>query len=355
MKQLLKLTPKGKFFFGGDRTFASERQSYFAHSEYFPQQTALLGMLRYAILKKEGALEKDNAKKEELIGYDFNLRENNFQKIKSLSPIFILEDKISWIPAGKDWQLYKEKDEHNKETEVIVNLQFQQDNGKLPLAKFDHKKEFEMLLTPFINGSSNGEQSKNMSHFFQPQQQVGNEKARDGKSKDDAFYKHDLLSFKRDVDTYQNKFAFAIWVETDNYSLKDLGTVFLGRESEFKVEVIDDVENVFEKIGTESTDSTASDKIVLLSNAFIEDLEKFRSEANFVLSGSPVPFKFILSDKNNKYYSMPKDNTRCSSQYYLLERGTVIYPKNFNNIITLLNNQAFHTIGYNHYRILKRQ
>lgn len=350
MKQLLKLTPKGKFFFGGDRTFASERQSYFAHSEYFPQQTALLGMLRYSILKKEGALNQDNTVKTAFIGNDFNLEKNNFQKIKCLSPVFILEDNVSWLPVGKDWQVYKKNDRNN----LVTKLNFDNE-ANLPLENFEAKQKFDVLLAPFCNGKFNLEKARCLSDFFKTHEQVGNEKARDGITKDDAFYKHDLLSFIRCEHTFKQKYSFGLWVETDSYSMEGINAAMLGRESDFKVEVLKDIENVFDTISNLSNQVENPEKIVLLSNAYIEDVEQLRNESEFVLSGSPIPFRFITSDKANNYYKMSKDNSRRSKQFYMLEKGTVIYPKNINKVRKILDHTAFQTIGYNYYQLLNEK
>ena len=47
------LEPKDWFFFGGSSTFDNgTKTSYIAHSLLFPQQTALLGMIRYQLLKQ---------------------------------------------------------------------------------------------------------------------------------------------------------------------------------------------------------------------------------------------------------------------------------------------------------------
>lgn len=350
MKQLLKLTPKGKFFFGGDRTFASERQSYYAHSEYFPQQTALLGMLRYSILKKEGALNKDVAVKAELIGNDFNIGKNNFQKIKCLSPVFILEDDVSWLPVGKDWQVYKDNGKNN----LLTKLTFSEETN-LPIGNFEAKQKFDLLLAPFYNGKLVYEKARSISDFFETHEQVGNEKARDGITKDDAFYKHDLLSFKRCEDTFRQKYSFGLWVETDNYPLEGIHTAMLGRESDFKVDVLSNVEDVFETISNLSNQIKNPEKIVLLSNSYIEDIKQLRDVSEFVLSGSPIPFRFIVSDKANNYYKMPKDNSRRSKQFYMLEKGTVIYSKNINKVREILDHTAFQTIGYNYYQLLNEK
>ena len=60
---LITLTPTGRFFFGGDMTFKVGRKdknefneqfsSYIIKSAMFPQQTSLLGMLRFLILSND--------------------------------------------------------------------------------------------------------------------------------------------------------------------------------------------------------------------------------------------------------------------------------------------------------------
>ena len=63
-KYKIELTPVDKFFFGGDMTFQvgnaksdfNERfSSYIIKSSYYPQQTSLLGMLRFLILRNAGS------------------------------------------------------------------------------------------------------------------------------------------------------------------------------------------------------------------------------------------------------------------------------------------------------------
>lgn len=49
---LITLTPMDWFFFGGERTLDDGKSAdYISHSNKFPQQSALLGMIRYQLLK----------------------------------------------------------------------------------------------------------------------------------------------------------------------------------------------------------------------------------------------------------------------------------------------------------------
>ncbi len=57
MKYLITLTPLEPFFFGGNITFGKfkdkEKSTYLVKSRYFPQQTALLGVIRKEMLIQE--------------------------------------------------------------------------------------------------------------------------------------------------------------------------------------------------------------------------------------------------------------------------------------------------------------
>ena len=117
---LITLTPMGKFFFGGDMTFTvngkdTDFTSYIIRSNKFPQQTSLLGMLRFLVLRNDEVVFNNSSqcitnRKEAitLIGaksFEMSGNEGNFGVIKSISPCFsqakaetlILEPKAAQI------------------------------------------------------------------------------------------------------------------------------------------------------------------------------------------------------------------------------------------------------------------
>ena len=104
-RYLVKLTPIGKFFFGGDMRFGingkeEKFSSYIIESSKMPQQTSLLGMMRFLLLSKDKTLfdVKENCIKEDvseeslknLIGVSgFSVSENKDEYKKRQSRISI--------------------------------------------------------------------------------------------------------------------------------------------------------------------------------------------------------------------------------------------------------------------------
>lgn len=120
---LVRMTPLEPFTFGGEKGFRFESQdvekgrnttaniSYYQTSRELPEQTTIIGMLRYLILRHNGVAKDfckytnyDKQKIHELIGessFSFQNREFLMGKLKSVSPVFIVDqeqnfEKISY-------------------------------------------------------------------------------------------------------------------------------------------------------------------------------------------------------------------------------------------------------------------
>ncbi|MCD7768511.1 MAG: hypothetical protein LUH36_00100, partial [Oscillospiraceae bacterium] len=107
---LVTLTPLEPYFLGGERTFhygtpTTAPDTYFISSEKLPNQTALLGVLRYALLDKEGLLwyggepSGQRQLRSELVGESsFSVNaENSFGRIGEISPLFLRRGNVSYI------------------------------------------------------------------------------------------------------------------------------------------------------------------------------------------------------------------------------------------------------------------
>jgi len=118
MRYLLTFKPLKNFFFGYDKTFSED---YFAISEYFPQNTQLLGALRLFIaeqnnlmhMHRNGKYSNEPEKLKELIGdasastFEAN---TNLGKIKNLSQMFIVNTTLddAYFPTPFDIEVTKE-------------------------------------------------------------------------------------------------------------------------------------------------------------------------------------------------------------------------------------------------------
>src|ERR1035437_5105326 len=113
-KFLIRLKPLTPYFFGGENTFGDNNQSYYVRSNYLPQQTTLLGFLRYELLLQNKLLGTDPEKKDwkSLIGKKSFQKENGayiseFGAIKKISPVFLSSEQESYIPQAMDWAMTK--------------------------------------------------------------------------------------------------------------------------------------------------------------------------------------------------------------------------------------------------------
>ena len=99
---MVTLKPVGSYFFGGEVTLGDgTTQNYFVKSNLLPQASALLGLMRYEVLRENNLLSynpKDNNivnKVKDLIGENgFSLKQTDANTkamgiIKSISPVFL--------------------------------------------------------------------------------------------------------------------------------------------------------------------------------------------------------------------------------------------------------------------------
>ena len=305
---LITLKPRGRFFFGGDRAFtASGEAVYAAESLYFPQQTALLGMLRYAMIRQD-----PNAK----IGTGFDIENNNWGDVSQLSPVFLI-DTISqkqWRPVGMNFQ-------KDKELQLPANNKIE---------NYDPKNGL------LINSWACGDEACAIEDFFQTIETVGNKKARDGKSEADGFFKQKAHQLKRPFG-----FAFYATFKAEQRFDKVHSVIIGADQSVFGLNIAEAKEPI--------TGSVSGNKIVLLSDAYLPNYADLQSHCDFIL-GTATPFRYMTSPKGNDHFA----NRRSLTQFNLLSRGSVLYPKtgSIADIINILQQpEAFRKVGYNHFKI----
>ncbi len=367
-KYLIMLTPIGKFFFGGDMTFQvgeKENKTYKLHNEQFasyiirsncfPQQTSLLGMLRFLILSNSEAFDKKTRKVKNrkeansLIGErSFEVKDHhkrgNFGKIESISPCFMRKkEKGNWInlfPAPMDY----------KYVVKLENAPFALINGrkkKVPEVEGYCPKERQEVL--FLNG----EREVPFSVVFSEDRRVGINKDYTGITRDTSFYKQISYRFGKKADNgdvnEKVDFCFAFMAET-SIDLKkyDGELASLGADSStFIINVTD------EEVEYTMPDKNSKNKrVVLLSDAYLTEEEA--AQAVYAITDT-VPFRFLKTTLDTTNYEILSNEVKRSEvRYDLYKRGSVFYfdkeedRKKFTD--ALMSKEDFVQIGYNMYR-----
>lgn len=326
-----------KFFFGGDMTFTingteTNYTSYFIRSNRFPQQTSLLGMLRFLILKNAGEdvfkdnkiMNKTHAK--DLIGgssFKVDCKSHDksyFGYIDSISPCFLMD-------------------------------------GDKPLPVHAKAKEHRFA---FVNGVVDTEYTcktdikDNEEDIFISDIRMGLKKDYEGKKRtkheeEKALFKQENLRFNN-KEGHAYKFAFYATVDecvamtsysTQMVSLGADGSMFAITIKE--VEKIPDLEVERGKIEGQT--------LVLTSPAYI-DIEKMSDVAYAITDVKPFKFMNTTVD-NTKEYNRLNSDIEYSERFNLYQRGSVFFFEDESakvRFIDILKSyKDFRQIGYNYY------
>ena len=315
MKYLVTLKPLEAFMFGGDQTFGAlgdkEAGTYLVKSRMFPQQTALLGMLKKELMIQAGLLTRkrrgewvDKQKRKEtidLVGLEkFNMRETDIQdfgNIKKLSPVFLLKDKKRYLKK--------------------VNIDtYPYEDGKLK--GFNGKTD---IYDNFI--ALDGGDSCTAKDIFKALEQTGNKKGGEENS-----------LFKKTSYLLKDGFAFAFYAELET-ELKS-AMVSLGADrSAFMMTVVEDDASL------DYTDPKGH--MTLLSDAYIN--VDIKNNCLFAIT-SEISHRNLKSKKSaSQQYKFEKSET-----LYLYEKGSVFVAPT-DTLLAALKQDNLQQIGYNTYTI----
>lgn len=364
IKYLVKLTPHEKFYFGGEQTFGEKsgkddttETNYLVKSNYFPQQTSILGLIRHQLLIqsdenvfKENKIQ-DSIEASKLIGESGFSDSAKFPlgKIHSISPVFLSKntgesDAAFFFPANKEYQKYTKFNDSCTEVPVNLFLELVENAaGAFILKDFDPKYPFDDFL---INKANT---KLKYDDVFIEKRQVGIHKNYDGSSDDDAYFIQSFYTFKK---TDNHFFSFSFIVELDDsakFETKQVVT-FGGEQQLFKLEVIPNFKQVFEQLIPDYEATTDFDKVVLVSDAYVENNEIFQKSA-FAITET-IDFRFIKTcvSKSANYYNKPEKSRKVN----LIKRGSVFYG-DIKLISESLKNDTFNKIGYNIYKIINKK
>ena len=311
MKYLVTLSPLEPFLFGGDNTFGKLGDeingTYLVKSRQFPQQSAILGMLKKEImtqnnlltrqLKGEWVEPKNKQKAENLVGAEkfdiFSKSIQNFGKIKNISPMFFIKNDEIFI---------KKVD--------IDSFDFEDGVLKGYKTKID-------IYDNFINITTN--EKLTSDKIFKPIEKTANKKGGEENS-----------LFKKTSYLLNDNFKFAFYLDCDCDLKNSIITLGADRSS-FKMEVKED----------NSTLNYEDKKayLTLISDAYIT--LSLKDNCDFAIS-SEISYQNLQNQK----HAFKHNEFKKSDKVYLYEKGSVIINPS-QALIDDLNNKNLQQIGYN--------
>lgn len=385
----ITLTPVDKFFFGGDMTFQvgndekdkfnTQYSSYIIQSAHIPQQTSLLGMLRFLILRNAGEevfkgnriVDGGKAKAKEQIGdKSFAVNEshscNSFGKIMGISHVRVCRDNTDLefaplfgqidfsgcsdgsynlgyvkVPNLSNGQ-YNAKD--GLETLLIASSNFNDYfNNYQVIAtarKEEKKKEQPNLQTPPYQ----------MDDIFVEDRRIGiSRNIQTGKTEDGALFKQ--ISYRFNDKDVKHCFVFDAEVKEDIDLSKYNGQLVTvgGDNSQFIIGISDFV--------SKPDSATSALAVTLLSPAFLTR-EDVKGNTKFAITRL-MPFRFLTdrtdnSEGDNRSYHILNSKLERSPRYELYAPGSVFYFENTDQkkkfISAIESKEEFRQIGYNEYK-----
>lgn len=341
----ITLEPIDWFFFGGEQTFDNGvTQSFIARSNRMPQQTTLLGMVRYQLLKKQQLLpltQDNKAEADDLIGsssFDIGQCDATFGKITLLSPVFIQKGERRLVPVPLNYGYDCSFDNGTRvwlsghETMGIICVSTKEGD------KYDDKEYWKNNNYGLLVDQDGKTMASD--ELFLSNMQIGITKGAGHDDNKKGFCKQETLRFT----SPGTKFAF--YLELAEEGLIEDDYVFIGAQrSCFRMKV----DSLDEQPVIPSHDSGS---ILLLSPTYIDNVEKLNTLCRFHWSYG-LPFRNLVNAADGKLKSGDITYRRQGSVCTMLAPGSVLFynPDKLTEIQTLLDKPHLQNIGYNHYHI----
>lgn len=352
----IALTPVDKFFFGGDITFKAEGrdelnedfQSYIIQSGKFPQQTSLLGMLRFLILRndpdcfRDGRIT-DKAKAAGLIGpesFAVNSSEaapgkpKDFGVIRSISRCRVQVVSHEGVSSLDFKPLYRKSISWTDQKAYLNDHPV-----VMPVLDYSPKEGLKSVL-------SDGVREYGLDEVFEEDRRIGiNRDVSTGKTDDGALFKQISYRFKN-VDGRSFRFAFEAEVDAVDLESYSGQVISVGGDNSWFVLDVKALQAAAEVPARNDL------MITLLSPAFIP--RKALLRARFGIT-SLISFRFLQTkvDQTGEYSILNKNMLR-SKKYKLYAAGSQFffeYADQKADFISILEAQEdFRQIGYNEYQ-----
>lgn len=374
----LKLTPLGDFFFGGESFQDKGNQSfYFQASEDLPQQTSLLGLLRYQLLLQNGLASVkgkfyDAAAAGLAVGsQSFDpTKSQSFGLIQQLSPVLIVNQEGRKFAPFQQVKFYKDEADEDLFIESKINPRFVTKEGKAMLSS---AKSPLKVLDKFNSklGLAKGFRSiepDSATFLDYCKVYVEDLKEKIGIYKTDTLEHRQKLSeaekegfFKFQFKRLQKGYAFGFYATLDlqHKKLTSNDLVYLGKDRcAFKLEVRP-IQEEEQCPFQEDLVLEEDDLIWLVSDANLNPAKVY-AHCNGAMTDDRS-FRCLISSisDNFSYFSKPKVNNanpyqmRLSVRYNLMKAGSLLKVAEPIPLATILTHTNFNKIGYNHFLKIK--
>lgn len=319
MKYLVTLKPIGSYFFGGEVTLGDgTSQNYFVESNILPQASALLGLMRYEILRQHALLSynpsdsKVKMKVDQLIGksgFDLEIPNKQYGIIRNISPVFLTDNHKFYTAMPLDAGYPVQFNAKNRCSYFVCDDE-------------SNVKDYEITNETVINGfdcktydnykywcDPDGNRFENPFSFSQ---QIGITKNGRNENESDAFYKQTLIRLNPSL-----SLAFTVEID-DNSPLEETKTIIPlgGNRSMFFMNISStalDMATVFSPLHIDG-------RILALGDAFLDKIDL--AKCNFIW-GENKPCRYMVNSTDKKHsWKKPQKTTVL---YHLLSRGSVIY------------------------------
>lgn len=388
----INLRPMDVFFFGGEQHFGEgDDANYFVRSNYFPQQSGILGMLRHQLLIQNNCIpvKGKEALASELIGSEsYNLEGTGLKygAIHQISPLFISKESNLLFQEAFEFYVDKknspeelsqiELDVNNKIGKTMIYPNIESPSiisvGKEYLGKYEIKELLVSKNGDRFNFYLDKEFKKNgtlpANGVFIETGKPGIQKtARKEKGKkDNGFYRQYSYSFPEGV-------CFTFYVKIDRDVAKNFETARImlgGEKSAFHMVVNEYTESAspFEEgsafySGLYERPHKEFNKIVCLSDCIVSDeiSAKLAFMSNTMIDFRNSRSKVKHTTNYNRMTSVSKSQTyespTRSEKYQLLKRGSVLWidDTHLKSVQELLNKAQHRAIGYNFFKTIQKQ
>lgn len=320
------LSPQQLFFFGGEQGVMAD---YYLKGSFWPQQTALLGLVRHQVLIQNDLLLNNKIKNTndaaEWIGAEsFKSTASNpsFGKVKSLSPCYLVQDsegeQAKFLPYHQPY---------------IKGVKCLSENFYLP--DFNPKNHYPDVWSGIDKSQCI---SNTNDKIYQEIERVGVNKNYDGKTEEKSFFKQIWLKMNK-------AYSFGFYVSLAEDVIFKTHSVTFGKESApFKMEVGETEREVFE-------DEHEPSALVLISDTYVE--VDILSDCDFAVTNT-IPFRNIVNHTSKTYRHSEQGKNKSDFRLQLFKRGSVFFSKHKINrlIMEIESKKHFRKIGYNHYHLL---